>query len=130
MAKHSKAYIAAGLANQNLDAKYPVLQSWLADKNLGLRIDESMGLAISQTRYLLDGAYLRIKNITLGYTLPKTLSDKIKLNRIRLFVSGDNLFEWSEVRRYFDPEAITDESNFGYVYPFNRQYIVGLNVTF
>jgi TonB-linked SusC/RagA family outer membrane protein len=130
MAKHSKAYITAGLANQNLDAKYPVLQSWLADKNLGLRIDESMGLAIPQTKYLLSGAYLRIKNITLGYTLPKTLSDKIKLNRIRLFVSGDNIFEWSEVRQYFDPEAITDESNFGYVYPFNRQYIVGLNVTF
>jgi hypothetical protein len=89
-----------------------------------------MGLAIPQTKYLLSGAYLRIKNITLGYTLPKTLSDKIKLNRIRLFVSGDNIFEWSEVRQYFDPEAITDESNFGYVYPFNRQYIVGLNVTF
>ena len=49
MAKHSQSYIAAGLANQNLDAKYPVLQSWLADKNLGTRIDQSMGLAIPQT---------------------------------------------------------------------------------
>ena len=70
MAKHSQSYINAGLANQNLNARYPVLQSWLADKNLGTDIDQSMGLAIPQTNYLLNGAYLRIKNITLGYTLP------------------------------------------------------------
>lgn len=130
MAKHSKAYIAAGLANQNLNPEYPVLQSWLADRNLGTRIDQSMGLAIPQTRYLLSGAYLRIKNITVGYTLPKTLTDRIKLSRVRLFASADNVFEWSGVRKYFDPEAITEDTQNGYTYPFNRQYIFGLNVTF
>lgn len=130
MAKHSKAYIAAGLANQNLDSKFPVLQSWLADRNLGTRIDQSMGMAIPQTGHLLSGAYLRIKNITLGYTLPKTVTDRINLNRVRLFVSADNVFEWSGVRKYFDPEAITEDTRNGYTYPFNRQYIFGLNVTF
>lgn len=130
MAKHSKAYIDAGLANQNLDARFPILQSWLADRNLGTRIDQSMGLAIPQTGYLLSGAYLRIKNITLGYTLPKNLTDKANLSRIRFFVSTDNLYEWSEVRKYFDPEAVTEDTNNGYTYPFNRQYIFGLNVTF
>ena len=130
MAKHSKAYIAAGLANQNLNSQFPVLQSWLADRNLGTRIDQSMGLAIPQTGHLLSGAYLRIKNITLGYTLPKTLTNKANLSRVRLFVSTDNLYEWSEVRKYFDPEAITEDTRNGYTYPFNRQYIFGLNVTF
>ena len=130
MAMHSQSYIAAGLANQNLDAKYPVLQSWLADKNLGTRIDQSMGLAIPQTGYMLNAAYLRVKNITIGYTLPQEWVRKAKLSRVRVFVSGDNLCEWSGVKPYFDPESITDTSAFGYVYPFSRQYSFGLNVTF
>ena len=130
MAKHSQSYINAGLAHQNLNAQYPVLQSWLADKNLGTGIDQSMGLAIPQTKYLLNGAYLRVKNITVGYTLPSVLTRKIRLSRVRVFVSGDNLFEWSALKKYFDPEAVTDTSEYGYVYPFNRQYSFGVNVTF
>ena len=130
MAKHSQSYIAAGLADQNLNAKYPVLQSWLADKNLGTSTTSAMGLAIPQTGYLLNGAYLRVKNITVGYTLPAELTKKVRLSRVRVFVSGDNIFEWSALKKYFDPEAVTDASQFGYVYPFNRQYSFGLNVTF
>ncbi|MDO5016845.1 MAG: TonB-dependent receptor [Porphyromonas sp.] len=129
-AKHSQAYIDAGLADQNLDSQYPVLQSWLADRNLGTTIDKAMGMAIPQTGHLLSGAYLRVKNITLGYTLPEQWTEKININRLRLFVSADNLYEWSGVRNYFDPEAITESSDNGYTYPFNRQYIVGLNLTF
>lgn len=86
--------------------------------------------AIPQTNYLLNGAYLRIKNITLGYTLPSEWTRKAHLSRVRVFVSGDNIFEWSALKKYFDPEAVTDESNYGYVYPFNRQYSFGVNVTF
>ena len=130
MAKHSQSYIAAGLANQNLNAKFPVLQSWLADKNLGTRIDQAMGLAIPQTGYMLNAAYLRIKNITIGYTLPQEWTRKMHLNRVRLYVSADNVFEWSGVKPFFDPESVTDTSSFGYVYPFSRQYSFGLNVTF
>lgn len=130
MAKHSQSYIAAGLANQNLDARYPILQSWLADKNLGTRIDQAMGLAIPQTGYMLNAAYLRVKNITVGYTLPQEWVRKARLSRVRVFVSADNLCEWSGVKPYFDPESITDTSSFGYVYPFNRQFSCGLNVTF
>lgn len=129
MAKHSKSYIKAGLASQNLDARYPVFQSWLADKNLGTGIN-AMGLAIPQTSYLLNGAYLRIKNITVGYTLPEKLTQKAHLSRVRLYVSGDNIFEWSALKKYFDPEAVTDNDSYGYVYPFNRQYSFGINVTF
>lgn len=129
MAKHSKAYIDAGLANQNLNAKYPVLQAWLADKNLGTGIN-AMGLAIPQTAHMLNGSYLRIKNITLGYTLPAAWVKRVHLNRMRIYVSGDNLFEWSELKKFFDPEAVTQEDSYGYVYPFNRQYSFGINVTF
>lgn len=128
--KHSQAYINAGLANQNLNAEYPVFQSWLADKNLGTGVANAMGLAIPQTKYLLNGAYLRIKNITVGYTLPTKLTNKIRLSKVRVYISGDNMYEWSALKKYFDPEAITDGSQHGYVYPFNRQYSFGLNIVF
>lgn len=141
-AKHSQSYIAAGLADANLDARYPILQAWLADRNLGERVDQSRGLAIPQTRYLLDAAYLRLKNLTIGYTLPQALTQKIKVNRLRIFVSGESLAEWSEIADFYDPEAINDSDKFnpsvstgrgegkGYSYPFQRRYAVGVNIDF
>lgn len=140
-AQHSQSYINAGLADANTDAKFPILQAWLADRNLGERIDEAQGLAIPQTGYLLNGAYLRLKNVTLGYTLPPSLLEKLHVNRLRVYVSGENLTEWSEVKDYFDPEAITDnidkvnpgkstESGWGYAYPFQRRLSFGLELQF
>ena len=82
------------------NSKYPVFQSWLADKNLGTGIN-GMGLAIPQTNYMLNGSYLRIKNITIGYTLPARWTKKAHLNRVRIYVSGDNLFEWSGLKKIF-----------------------------
>jgi TonB-linked SusC/RagA family outer membrane protein len=142
-AKHSQAYIDAGLADANTDAQYPILQSWLADRNLGERIDQSKGLAIPQTRYMLSASYLRLKNITMGYSLPKAVTDRLNIQRLRIFVSGENVAEWSEVARYYDPEAITDSNvkvdpsvnpgrttGKGYAYPFFRRWSVGINLNF
>lgn len=140
-AQHSQSYINAGLADANTDAKYPVLQAWLADRNLGERIDQAQGLAIPQTRYLLNGAYLRIKNITVGYSFPTSVLERLRINRFRVYASGENLFEWSEVKKYFDPEAITDNvdkldpsretaSGWGYAYPFQRRYSFGVEIQF
>lgn len=140
-AQHSQSFIAAGLADANTDAAFPILQAWLADRNLGERIDQAQGLAIPQTKYLLNGAYLRIKNITLGYTLPASVLQRVKINRLRVYVSGENLWEQSEVKDYFDPEAITDNidkvdparsssSGWGYAYPFQRKYSLGLEMQF
>ncbi|MDR1407747.1 MAG: TonB-dependent receptor [Tannerella sp.] len=128
-AKHSRSYINAGLADQNTDARYPVFQCWLADKNLGTGINDAMGLAIPQTGHLLNAAYLRIKNITLGYTLPESFSRRLRLSRVRIFASADNVCEWSALSRYYDPEAVTD-NGYGYTYPFDRNFSAGLNVIF
>lgn len=140
-AQHSQSYINAGLADANLDAKFPVLQAWLADRNIGERIDQAQGLAIPQTRYLLNGAYVRVKNITVGYSLPTSLLERLHVNRFRVYASGENIFEWSGVKNYFDPEAITDNvdktnpaketgSGWGYAYPFQRKYSFGLEIQF
>lgn len=139
--RHSQSYIDAGLADQNLDARYPHLQSWLADRNLGERIDQAQGLAIPQTDYLLSAAYLRFKNLTIGYTLPQYISGKMGMSNIRFYISGENLFEWSALKDYYDPEAVNNAIQYnpsvsqsrsvgkGYSYPFQRRYVVGLNVT-
>jgi TonB-linked SusC/RagA family outer membrane protein len=118
-ARHSASYLQAGLADANTDAEFPVLQSWLADNNYG------SGLDIPQTRYLLSAAYVRIKNVTIGYTLPSALVRRIKVNRVRVFASGENLFEFSKIKKYTDPEAINAGN--GWAYPFQRKMAVGLN---
>lgn len=139
--KRSLSYINLGLNKANLDAKFPVLQSWMADANLGTRIDEAMGLAIPQTRYLLNAAYLRIKNIGIGYTLPRTLTEKMGISSLRIYVSGENIFEWSAIKDYFDPETTNADINtdprkgvgrngHGMTYPFQRSYSAGINLMF
>ncbi len=141
MEKHSQSFIDAGLAHANTDAKFPILQNWLADANLGTRIDEAMGLAIPQTRYMLNAAYLRVKNITVGYTLPSHLTRRIGIDRLRVYVAGENIHEWSGVRDYFDPESTNSNivfkptegvgrSGHGMTYPFQRSYSAGINVIF
>ncbi|MCC5935862.1 MAG: TonB-dependent receptor [Lunatimonas sp.] len=119
-ARHSQSYLDAGLADVNLDSRYPVLQSWLADANYGA------GLDIPQTQYLLNAAYLRIKNLSIGYTLPMEVSRKIKASRVRLFVTGENLFEFSAIKSFVDPEAVND--GYGWAYPFQRRYSAGVNI--
>jgi len=142
-AKHSQSYLDAGLANANTDSYYPALQAWLADRNLGERVDQSKGLAIPQTAYLLDASYLRLKNLAFGYTLPASLTQKVNISQIRLYVSGENIAEWAPISKHFDPEAISDidvkinpavnpgrTTGKGYAYPFQRRYSIGLNATY
>jgi len=122
-AKHSASYIAAGLADANTNSAYPVLQSWLADANDG------RGLDIPQTKYLLNGAYLRIKNVTLGYTLPSGLTKRLHISRLRVFASGENLYEFSSIKKYVDPESI-NQSTSAWAYPYQRRFSAGLNLDF
>jgi hypothetical protein len=80
-----------------------------------------------QTRYLANGAYWRLKNLTVGYTLPN-LSKKVKVDKIRVFFSGENLFTYKHLPNGIDPEGI-DKGN-GITYPFTKMYSFGLNLNF
>jgi hypothetical protein len=71
-----------------------------------------------------------VKNITLGYTLPEHLLERVKIQRLRLFVSGENLFTWTKLRsKYIDPEQAMADGN-GRVYPFSKTYAFGLDISF
>lgn len=90
---------------------------------------------LPQTKYLLDMSYLRMKNITVGYSLPESVLNKLKVDRLRLYLSGENLFEFSGVQIPVDPEVDytnagnNDSSTFGRVYPFRRSYSFGLQLS-
>lgn len=79
-------------------------------------------------RYVEDGSYLRIKNITLGYTLPKPLTAKAKLAAARIYVSCQNLATFTKYTG-FDPEVTANGIDLN-VYPVTRTLSAGVNLTF
>lgn len=83
--------------------------------------------AITQTRYLQNAAYARLKNLSVGYTLPQSWTRKVNIERLRVFFSGDNLCEITGLYKNYkiDPECLG-----GQMYPLQRSYSFGLNVTF
>ena len=76
--------------------------------------------------WLKKGDYLRLKNLEIGYTLPKTMLSKVGISRLRMFVSGTNLLTFDYVKN-FDPET---EQERGYNYPQMAQYTLGFNFQF
>lgn len=86
--------------------------------------------------YILNGSYLRIKDITLGYTLPKEWIKKIGMEKLRVYITGQNLFTFSH-NSFIDPESSefnsqmdTSGANSGRNYPTLKYYGFGLDVEF
>lgn len=104
----------------NPDGYFPRMKSYVAEQS-------SYEAGIAQTRYLQNATYARLKNLTFGYTLPKNWTDKVNIDRVRVFFSGDNLCEITGLYKYYkvDPEGLG-----GQLYPLQRSYSFGLNVTF
>ena len=100
--------------------KYPIL-----------RAGDSSNWQVSDL-YICDGSYLRLKNISLGYTLPQSITRMAFIERLRLFVMAENLITWTKYWG-FDPEISSGGRSLGIdkgIYPQARTYTIGLNVTF
>ncbi|MFV0505972.1 MAG: SusC/RagA family TonB-linked outer membrane protein [Bacteroidales bacterium] len=84
-------------------------------------------------RYLQDMSYLRLKNLTLGYTLPKHISTMVGVAKVRVYFSGENLITWDNTHIPIDPETAligSRGSNYGKSYPFSRTYSAGIQLNF
>ena len=81
-------------------------------------------------RYLQNAAYMRIKNIQLGYTLPAAIASKIGASRIRFYFSAENLATFTKMNKIFDPEATGGDWGPGKLYPLQRAISFGLNLNF
>lgn len=118
---------------ENPEAYFPRYRGYTA-----LGADRSLGAP--QTRYLQDVSYLRLKTLTVDYTLPKTLTERLKLANVQVFVTAQNLFTFSGLYKNtenFDPEVmekpvgdLTNGSGQGYAYPMLKTTTIGLNLTF
>lgn len=104
---------------QNLDSYYPA-PSWSSGRNNK-----------TQTRYLQNAAYARLKNVTIGYTLPKKISQKFAVENLRVFLSLENMWTITNFTKMGDPELIDATTReFGTVYPLSKTVSFGINVTF
>lgn len=87
-------------------------------------------------RYLQNIRYMRLKNLTVGYTIPVNLTKKIGVEQARIYFSGENLFYWSPLKKitsYVDPEAAIKRSNETYnetFYPWQKTFMFGVDITF
>lgn len=115
----------------NPNAKFPRPRGYVA-------MGSNKELSVVNDRYLENVAYCRLKNLTIGYTLPKKWLEKIYMENIRIYFSGENLFCISPFKnKYIDPEQAgaqntwrTGNTNLFSVYPNNRQFTFGVNITY
>lgn len=104
---------------ENVNAYFPRLKPYAAE--------DYSELGIPQTRYLIDASYFRIKNITFGYTLPKDVLDKLNISTLRIFLSAENMFTFSDITKFgMDPESLSGQGE----YPQQEKYAIGVNFGF
>jgi TonB-linked SusC/RagA family outer membrane protein len=82
----------------------------------------------AQTKYLVNAAYMRIKNLQIGYTLPESIVRKANIQKLRFYVSIDNLATFTKMDDHsaLDPENAFDDAK---VYPLQRSFSMGINLT-
>lgn len=107
------ADISGDAATENPNAAYPRLSYGGNANNYR-----------ASTYWLRNGAYVRLKTVDIGYTLPKKVVNKIKCNNMRIFVIGTNLLTFSDFKLW-DPELA---SRNGEAYPLAKSFTIGLNV--
>ncbi len=99
------------------------------------------GSSNANTRYLMNVAYLRLKNLQIGYNLPEAWVKKVHLKKVGVYISGENLFTWSPLYKYTkdinvsnigasDTDLTSSNSGDGYNYPMMKSVSLGLNITF
>jgi TonB-linked SusC/RagA family outer membrane protein len=103
------------LSNQNPNAPYPRLSLNKVENNQQ-----------ASTYWQKDMSFMRLKNMEIGYTIPKKLTKKIGLSTVRVYAQGLNLLTFSEFKLW-DPEL---DSSYGNVYPTMRTYTFGVNLNF
>ncbi|WP_268034847.1 SusC/RagA family TonB-linked outer membrane protein [Algoriphagus sp. PAP.12] len=117
----------------NFDAYLPRLVGYIA---LGNRV-----LSTPNDRYLQNVAYVRLRNLQIGYTLPKHLTEKIHATDVKFYVSGENLWTWSPLYKWTRDTDVTSiygsdrdlsggTSGDGYNYPMLKAFSAGLTVNF
>ncbi len=117
-------------SEDNPDAYFPRPRGYIALN----ATNRSLGVANS--KYLQDLAYLRLKNVTVGYSLPQKVASKAGLSRLRVYFSGENLLTLTKLEsKYIDPEQAATENTYNKstshakVYPWAKTFTFGLDIS-
>ena len=127
-------------ATRRTDARSTNLPGWMLNRWTGEGTTNALPRYVQADAYnwqssdllVFDGSYFRLKNIQLGYTLPRELTRKVKIEKFRVYVAGENLKTWTKYHG-FDPEISSGGTSLGIdygVYPQPRVWTVGLNLQF
>lgn len=127
-------YVGWAFYNYGNIQRWQMEERWTAanpDRNAGyprLEVISNTGTnnTLVSSFWVLNGSYLRLKNVQLGYTIPSAITRKLKVSSIRLYANGENLKLWSNYRKGWDPEINTG----GAYYPIMANYTFGLNLNF
>ncbi len=120
-------------SEENPDAYFPRLRGYTA-------LNSRAELTVPQSKYLQNVAYVRLKNVSIGYNLPASLISKAGMSNVRVYLSGQNLWTWTPMYKHVktmdpeviegaDPELSAGAGN-GMSYPMLKTYTLGINVTF
>lgn len=90
--------------------------------------NSSNSYAMPSTRWLEDGSYLRIKDVTLSYNIPENLLKKVNISGLKVYASALNLFTFHNVH-FWDPERGLDGMGYG-IYPVTKSFVAGVEVSF
>jgi len=113
-------------SEDNPDAYFPRPRAYVAG------VGANRELTTVNDRYLQNLAYCRLKNLTVGYTLPQRLTQKATIESVRIYFSGENLAYYAPGFHcdYMDPEAAAKTSGKYPVYPWQKTFMFGVDVTF
>lgn len=109
-----------GAKNINLDAYFP--RPYLNGEDVKNKE--------TSTRYLQNGAYLRLQNVQLGYQLPSSVLQRIRLQKARIYVSGENLITLTSLSPGIDPIAVVSLWGVGKTYGADRMISLGISLTY
>ena len=126
-------YFQADGNQMNMNQAKPALNYWKQPGDTGVNPkpiagNTNNGYNFNTTRILERGDYMRIKDITLSYTLPKKITDKAMLGSAKFYMSALNIYTFHDVD-FWDPERGVNGMGYG-VYPMTKSFIGGIEITF
>ena len=128
-------YLTTKTTENSLNMLSEVLDRW-SPYHASSKVPEVRGMTMHDiySRFIEDGSFIRLKNVTLGYSLPSKLLSRIKVSKLRLYMTANNLYCLTRYSGY-DPEVSVKSSplmpglDYG-AYPKNTAYTMGLEITF
>lgn len=107
----------------SMDSKYPWIPTWEPDTEVS---------GMLSTFWLQNASFLRLKTLEFAYTLPANILSKHHVNGIKVFLSGNNIFTLTGIKRGYDPEGANNNQRYGgaHFYPQTKVYNLGVQISF